>query len=56
MRNKINEIAEQKAELFKMIEDLKQKHTEDMKIYKDKIIDTENVSSSYQERIDQLEA
>lgn len=39
-----------------MIEDLKQKHAEDMNIYKDKIIDSENISGQYQEKINQLEA
>ena len=39
-----------------MIEELKEKHSEDLRLYKDKIIDTENTSGSYQDRINQLEA
>ena len=40
MRIKLSEATEEKRELFSMIEELREKHTEDLNIYKDKVLDT----------------
>ena len=55
MKIKLSEAIEEKRELFNMIEELRERHTEDLKIYKDKVIDTEAQVEGYLERINQLD-
>lgn len=55
LRVQVENLQGEKQELFRMIEEIKSRQADDMKVYKDRIIELENEISTNNERVTQME-